>query len=289
MTGFGCGNHSIKTWSASVEINSVNRKQLEVITNFPRNLIQLEAKTRDLVATQLSRGRIQISLVLSENSEASGNFHIDESNALALEKSFKHLSQVIGRPVEPSASDFLRQPDVITKEETEAPTPEFAWKLIQPALEKAIANLVEMRATEGKHLSSDILSRLSNLKASVETIEQIAPFRSPKQKELLIHRLAELKQSVSEDDERLAKEIAIFADKCDISEEITRLHSHFEKFISYAQSADPNGRSLDFLCQELFREFNTIASKANDASIAQNIVSAKAELERIREQIQNIE
>jgi uncharacterized protein (TIGR00255 family) len=156
-------------------------------------------------------------------------------------------------------------------------------------LEQAITNLNAMRAAEGKHLQDDFLARLGQLMAFTQTIAGHAPSRPARQRELLLKRLSDLGLPLEMDDERLVREIALFADRCDISEETTRLHSHFAKFHEYLHSTEPSGRSLDFLCQELFREFNTIGSKANDALIAQTVVEAKTELEKLREQIQNIE
>ena len=146
-----------------------------------------------------------------------------------------------------------------------------------------------MRQREGFDLKADFLTRLAVLESSARKIAGEAPGRPIRQRELLAKRLRDAGLELDPADERVAKEIALFADRCDVSEEITRLDSHFAKFREYLDAAEPPGRALDFLCQELFREFNTIGSKANDASIAQTIVEAKTELEKIREQVQNVE
>jgi uncharacterized protein (TIGR00255 family) len=146
-----------------------------------------------------------------------------------------------------------------------------------------------MRESEGSHLKSDFLARLETLVSFARKIATEAPGRPIRQRELLNKRLRDAGLELDPADERVVKEIALFADRCDVSEEITRLDSHFAKFREYLDAAEPPGRALDFLCQELFREFNTIGSKANDASIAQTIVEAKTELEKIREQVQNVE
>jgi uncharacterized protein (TIGR00255 family) len=147
----------------------------------------------------------------------------------------------------------------------------------------------EMRGAEGNHLKRDFIQRLQTLADLTGSISQQAPYRPQRQRELLQKRLSEIGIHLEEHDERLAKELALFADRCDISEELTRLDSHFAKFHEYLNSTEATGRQLDFLCQELFREFNTIGSKANDAQIAQTVVEAKTEIEKIREQVQNIE
>ena len=146
-----------------------------------------------------------------------------------------------------------------------------------------------MRKSEGDHLKEDFLTRLGTLTAFAGKIAADAPARPIRQRELLTKRLREANLDLDPGDERVVKELAIFADRCDVSEELTRLDSHFSKFREYVNATEPSGRALDFLCQELFREFNTIGSKANDAGIAQTIVEAKAELEKIREQVQNVE
>ena len=146
-----------------------------------------------------------------------------------------------------------------------------------------------MRKTEGSHLKDDFLARLDTLTGFAGKIAADAPGRPIRQRELLAKRLRDSGLELDPADERVAKEIALFADRCDVSEEVTRLDSHFAKFREYLDSSEAQGRALDFLCQELFREFNTIGSKANDAVIAQTVVEAKTELEKIREQVQNVE
>jgi uncharacterized protein (TIGR00255 family) len=166
---------------------------------------------------------------------------------------------------------------------------EEAWQAIEPALLAALAGLTMMRETEGSHLKTDFLARLDTLGSFAGKIASEAPARPARQRELLAKRLREAGLDLDPADERVAKELALFADRCDVSEELTRLDSHFSKFREYLEATDAPGRALDFLCQEMFREFNTIGAKANDAGIAQTIVEAKTELEKIREQVQNLE
>lgn len=290
MTGFGRGTHTTDAWTASVEAASINRKQLEVVVNLPRPLQSLENKVRQATLPNISRGRVQLSIKLEQpEGESSSQIRINPTLAKSFENAFSELSETIGRPLEATAADFLRQPGIMETGDTEEIDTESAWQAIAPALEQAISNLNKMRATEGSHLKNDFLTRLKNLSTFATGISSLAAPRVSNQRDLLLKRLADLDIPLNLDDERLAKEVAIFADRCDISEEITRLDSHFEKFHQYLDSNEPAGRSLDFLCQELFREFNTIASKANDAGIAQTVVSAKTELEKLREQLQNIE
>ena len=161
--------------------------------------------------------------------------------------------------------------------------------MIMPALKAAISNLVEMRTREGDDLKQDTLDRLDTLETESSSIESHSPSVITRYRENLHRRLKESGLELDLSDERVLKEVGIFAERCDISEEVTRLRSHFAKFREYLDSSAPVGRSLDFLCQEINREFNTIGSKANDATLAQHVVTAKTELEKIREQIQNVE
>ena len=290
MTGFGRGTHTAAGWLANVEAASINRKQAEIIANLPRSLQSLESRVRQAVTPHVSRGRVQISVRLERPEGAeTGQIRINAALARSFESAFSDLSLIVGRPLQPAAADFIRQPGILEIGESEPAEPEEAWEVIAPALEQAITNLNTMRAAEGQHLKEDFLARLGKLLAFTQTISAHAPSRPERQREMLLKRLSDMDIPLDTGDERLAKEVALFADRCDISEELTRLQSHFAKFHGYIHAGEHAGRPLDFLCQELFREFNTIGSKANDALIAQTVVEAKTELEKLREQIQNIE
>jgi len=288
MTGFGRGAATKETWQATVELSAVNRKQAEVVVQAPRELNELDARIRKAVLAVVSRGRVQVSINLERSHSATANFQVDPALAQGFVAAFTALSEVIGHTVTPVAADFLRQPGIIAAGCGEIDA-EIAWLAVEPALTDALAQLAAMRANEGAHLKSDFLERLESLVSLVTRITSEAPGRMNRQRELLHKRLQEAGLVLDPADERVTKEIALFADRCDVSEELTRLGSHFAKFREYLEAVEPPGRALDFLCQELFREFNTIGSKANDASIAQTIVEAKTELEKIREQVQNIE
>ncbi len=288
MTGFGRGSASTDAWQATVEISSVNRKQAEVVVQAQRELNELDARIRKAVLGVVSRGRIQVSINIERPQFASEEFSINPALALAFSKTFGELGKTVGYPVLPSASDFLRQPGIISAGNTEIDAVA-AWLAIEPALNDALTQLAAMRESEGAHLKSDFLARLETLLSFAGKIATEAPGRPIRQREMLMKRLCDAGLELDLADERVLKEVALFADRCDVSEELTRLDSHFAKFREYLDAAEPPGRALDFLCQELFREFNTIGSKANDASIAQTIVEAKTELEKIREQVQNVE
>jgi len=288
MTGFGCGEALNDDLIYRVEVASVNRKQADIVVNLPRELSALDSRIRKQVSEVVSRGRINVGISL-KSAEAQGgsltiNLPLAEEYAAAIAK----LEERLGLNGLVSRFDPSRAPGVIQLGET-LPEPEDAWPFVQKALKESLSKLLEMRSTEGAHLKSDLESRLTSLKSFLQQISEQAPSVVEKHRENLIKRLDSAGIELNLDDERLIKEIGLFADRCDISEEVTRLESHFAQCHKYFESDEAVGRPLDFLVQEMGREINTIGSKANDASIAQIIVESKTELEKIREQIQNIE
>ena len=288
MTGFGRAENATNTIVARVEAASVNRKQGEVMVKLPRAYAELEADIRKATMQRISRGRVSINIHLEKAQGATNAIRINTSRAQALEAAFTELSDTIDRQVQASATDFLRTPEILEFDDDPA-DPDEALSAITPALNAALEQMISMRANEGQHLHTDTQNRITNLESITQQIKTEAPSVISKHKENLHRRLAESGLELDLDDERILKEIIIFADRSDITEELTRLHSHFEKFRQYLAQDEPIGRALDFLCQELNREFNTIGSKANNAVLAQYIVDAKIELEKIREQVQNVE
>ena len=288
MTGFGRASQASETLIASIEASSVNRKQGEVVVQLPRNYAELESEIRKFALGHISRGRLSISISLEQTDKAPSPISVDVKRAKALSDALKSLSHEIGQPLDITAADILRAPDIIKFEDKKVST-DSVREVIMPALKAAISNLVEMRTREGDDLKQDTLDRLDTLETESSSIESHSPSVITRYRENLHRRLAESGLELDLSDERVLKEVGIFAERCDISEEVTRLRSHFAKFREYLDSSAPVGRSLDFLCQEINREFNTIGSKANDATLAQHVVTAKTELEKIREQIQNVE
>ena len=288
MTGFGRAEHATNNLAARVEASSVNRKQGEIVIQLPRIYSELETAIRKLALGKLSRGRVNISIQIEQSEGASSPIQINTQRAQALEAAFTELSDAIDRPLQPTSADFLRTPDILLFDQERA-TPDEVMEALMPAIHEALDNMIAMRANEGQHLHEDITSRLSILEKITHEISHYAPSVVQHYREQLHRRLNESELGIDLKDDRLLKEIGLFAERCDISEEITRLHSHFKKFREYLSKKEPIGRPLDFLCQELNREFNTVGSKANDATLAQHIVNAKTELEKIREQVQNVE
>lgn len=288
MTGFGRGTSHSDKFLANVELSSVNRKQAEIVVQSPRTLLELEPRIRTAVLETTSRGRVQVTVRLDQANAAAVPVKLDPWLARGLEAAFVELSETLGRKIEPDASDFLRTPGVISIEEPEVDI-EAAWNVIDLALTEALAQFNLMRHEEGRDLGKDLITRLEALRQTTQSIAETAPLRAPRNREALDRRLREAGLTLELSDDRVVRELALFADRCDITEELTRLDSHFRKFEEYLRGGEPAGRALDFLCQEIHREFNTIGSKANDAAIAQHVVEAKTELEKMREQVQNVE
>lgn len=289
MTGFGRGEARREGVTWQVECGSVNRKQLEVVVNLPRELGDLEGAVRTQVAAAVSRGRVNV-IVRSQSALEAGTDAVKVDQALAQQyyHSLHALALKLGIPAEISLNEVARMPGVVTLAQTEL-SAEDAWPVIEEAVATALKQLNVMRDTEGANLRADIESRLATIESLLASIREKALTVPEHQRKVLRQRLEDAGLPLPLDDERLVKEIALFADRTDISEELTRAASHVKQFRAYLAAKEPAGRSLDFLLQEFFREFNTMGSKCNNAAIAHDVVTAKTELEKIREQVQNAE
>ena len=288
MTGFGAASAPLNNANLRVEISGVNRKQTEIAIAIPRAWTELEQRVRDLVAGAVSRGRVNITISLQTTAGGSGNLSVHESKLAALRDTLATVGGTLGQPVQVSLDALVRLG--VLAEETEADIPvETAWETAEPAIHEALSAFLTLRAQEGENLRQDLLSRIATLRSFRQDIVERASGVTLRHRDILMKRLEESGPPLPLDDERLIKEIALFADKCDVTEETTRLASHLDQFEAICAKPEAVGRTLDFLCQEIFRELNTTGSKANDATLAQIIVSAKTELEKIREQVQNVE
>jgi uncharacterized protein (TIGR00255 family) len=288
MTGFGRGESRQEGTTWVVECNSVNRKQLEVSVNLPRDLHDLEPQVRALVSANCSRGRVNVH-IRSDAADAVKIPQVDEAAASQYLQQLRSLADRLGIPADISLSEITRLPGVLVGEASQQTNPEAIWPAIQEALKAALGQFLTMRNTEGSFLRDEMETRLKTIESLAAHIAEKAPLVPQHQRQVLRQRLEEAGLPIPLDDERLLKEIALFADRTDISEELSRAASHLKQFRSYLATSEPVGRSLDFLIQEFFREFNTMGSKCNNAEIAHAVVSAKTELEKIREQIQNVE
>ncbi len=288
MTGFGAATAPLKNSTLRVEISGVNRKQAEIAIAIPRVWSELETRVRELIAGAVSRGRINVSITLQTNAGAPAALALHRDKLAELQEQLRQAEDVLGRSIDTSLESLMRLG--IISEETESDiSADEAWVAIEPAVQQALQAFLLLRAQEGANLRQDLLSRIAALHIFREDIIARASGVAQRHKEILLKRLEESGLPLPADDERIIKEIALYADRCDVSEETTRMASHLEQFAQICDKKEAVGRTLDFMCQEIFRELNTTGSKANDAALAQIVVAAKTELEKIREQVQNVE
>lgn len=288
MTGFGAATAPLASASLRVEIGGVNRKQTEVAVTLPRAWAALETTVRELVAGAVSRGRVNISISLQQTAGGAAPITINRERLTALTAQLAELENTLGKPVDTSLDALLRLG--VLAEETESDLPlETVEAAVVPAVQEALYAFLTLRAQEGANMKQDLLTRINTLRGYRVALMERASGVALRHREALLKRLEESGLPIPADDERIIKEIALFADRCDVTEEMTRLESHLNQFERICDKTEAVGRTLDFLCQEIFRELNTTGSKANDAELAQMVVSAKTELEKIREQVQNIE
>jgi uncharacterized protein (TIGR00255 family) len=288
MTGFGRGDAAGEGVTWSVEVASVNRKQLEVVANLPRELNDLEIAVRNEVNACCSRGRVSVQVRCNAASGSGTVLKVDEALAQQYAAALARLSDTLKLPTLQTSMDPIRWPGVIEREQATLET-EKAWPLIEKALRVALQQFIAMRRSEGDALKQDMEMRLAKITELLAGIEAKSAQVPELHRKALMQRLESAGLPLDLNDERLIKEIALFADRCDISEELTRARSHLAQFANYIASKEAMGRNMDFLSQELFREFNTMGSKANNAELAHLVVAAKSEIEKIREQVQNVE
>jgi uncharacterized protein (TIGR00255 family) len=289
MTGYGCGECSKDGVKIAVELSSVNRRQSEISVNLPRELEVLEAQIREEIHRHVSRGRLSVRVALHDlDNKAAGRAQINHGLAKAYAREFTRLAKEL-KLSEPLSMELLvRAPGVLQTNE-DLPDAEDFWPAVKAALDKALVMLVKMRAREGDHLQRDLKQRMIIMRQSTARIARQAPQVSDRYRKQLVERIKTAGLETPLDDERLLKEVIYFADRSDITEELTRLQSHFIQFDDCVKASEPVGRTLDFLAQEMNREVNTIGSKANDSIISREVVVLKAELEKFREQAQNVE
>jgi len=289
MTGFGRGETSTADFQATVEARSVNNRFCEVRIRMPRAISAFEGEAQTLVKQRLARGKIDISVQLGLLDEADVGLEINEPVARAYARLLNRLIRETGIDDTVNLTHLLNFSDIFEKETEENSGADEVWTVVKTALEKALDALDDMRVREGKAMQSDLLTRLSGLKETLAEIEKRAPERVVESRKRLHERLEELMGDERINGDRLELEIALLADKLDVSEECVRLHSHFEQFENALEDSEPIGRRLNFLSQEMNREVNTIGSKANDAEIAALVISMKELLEQIREQVSNVQ
>jgi len=288
MTGYGRGEIDHNGTKFSVELNSVNRKQSDIVLNLPRDLAELEPRIRQTINENISRGRTNVIVTLHEGSNGLRKLALDTDLARSYHEAMRALQKELDAPGEITIGTILQAPGVMRMPEQSIDAEE-AWPAIDRALRAALTDLIKMREREGKHLAKDLIHRLKAMRKQMKEIRTLHPEVVKKYRAALLDRMEKARLPIATDDERLVKEISFFADRADVSEELTRLESHLAQFAHHLRKNEPVGRTLEFITQEIFRELNTLGAKANDAAISQRVVACKAELEKIREQIQNLE
>ncbi|MFM7102112.1 MAG: YicC/YloC family endoribonuclease [Verrucomicrobiota bacterium] len=288
MTGQGRGEDLRDGIRIVVEIRSVNRKQAEVQAVLPRELESLEPRVREAVGRVVARGRCEVR-VGCDLPGVSGGARIDHGLARAYATGLRQLAAELGLAPGLSLDVLVRCPGVVGAAGG-APDAERLWPALESALQAALAGLDSMRRREGEALAADLAQRVGELRGWVGRIRERAPEVLARYRAQLLQRVrAAGLPAVPADDERLLKEVVLFADRSDVAEELARLESHFGQFEDCCRSAEPVGRKLDFLAQEMNREINTLGAKANDAFLSAGVVELKTTLERFREQAQNVE
>ncbi len=287
MTGFGRGKADSGSFSVNVEVKTVNHRFCEMNIRMPRQLLKIEDKIKKKLNQHIRRGRVEVYVSLEGEGAVTRKLHVDWK---LIEEYYQFIKEVHGKyGIEGTVTlqDLLNRSDLIHIEESEAGNEDLE-NLVLAATEEAVLLLKQMRTSEGEEIKKDLIAIISQLESIIFELQKFAPLVVQSFKERLTKRMVEFVNGQL-DETRILTEVAVFADKADINEEITRLKSHIQQFLQALTDQEPIGRKLDFLVQEMNREANTIGSKANDSNIAKMVVEMKSLLEKLKEQVQNIE
>lgn len=291
MTAFGRAKKEGEIKDITIEMKSVNSRFFDCSVKIPRAYAYLEERIKNYVQKNaVSRAKVDVFVTVEHHTSEKGNIKIDKATAENYIKALITLAEEFGLPNDISVMSVARNPDVFTYEKDEEDA-EAEWELFRTVLDECIAGYSAMRTAEGKKAEDDIKAKIELVRACADEVEKISKEDTVGYRDKLEARLRQIlgENSIVIDENRILTECAIWADKIAIDEELVRLRSHFGAFYDLCASGEPSGRKLDFLMQELNRETNTIGSKANNAKIARIVVNMKGELEKIREQVQNIE
>ena len=288
MTGFGRAQETVDGMTVTVELKSVNHRYFEFTAKVPRTYGFLEEKLKSFLNARVSRGKMECSVSIENLEESDMEVIVNPSLAKGYVDALRTLSENFGLKEDYSAISIAKFSDVLTLRKAPADE-EKIWNAVQKVTELAVERFVTMRETEGEKLRADILSKADTILEHVAFVESRSPQTVREYHEKLRQRMEELLENTQVDEQRLLTEAAIFADKVAVDEETVRLRSHISQLREFLNADEPIGRKLDFLVQEMNRESNTIGSKAQDVEIAKRVIAIKAEVEKIREQVQNIE
>lgn len=288
MTGYGKGVSKRDGKTITIEIKTVNHRFLDCNIKLPRNLLFVEDRVKKAVSSAISRGHVDLYLTYEQSSTDEGAYTVDLELAKNYLTAVRQLENGTGLANDVTLSTLLRVGDIVTRQQSVEDEDLLAEMTLEAASE-ALVNLKVMREKEGQSQKADIASKLGTIEACLDRIKEFAPKVVEDYRELLNARIAEVVEPSLVDKQRLATEVALYADHCAIDEEITRLSTHISNMRSLLQATEPVGRKMDFLVQEFNRETNTIGSKANDMRITKEVLAIKNEIEKMREQAANIE
>jgi len=288
MTAFARGQSSGENDDFLIEIHSVNSRRLEIVTNLPGELTEFDPPLRKLVSGVISRGRVSVYVSVQPGCSGGQALHVNAQVARRLKHAYDELKELLGYEGDVDFSIIASHADLIVQT-TASSDRKKQWAALRSAAETALADLVAMKEAEGENLKKVFDESLAEIEKTVGSISTAAPAGLDRHTEKLRNRIREVAPELSDNEDRLLREIVILADKLDISEEIDRLKSHVAQFRQLTDDPKPCGRTMDFLIQEMNREVNTIGAKADDLKISKLVVHAKVQLEKMREQAQNIE
>jgi uncharacterized protein (TIGR00255 family) len=289
MTAYAANEQTTKDLTVSIEIRTYNSRFLDVVLKLPHGFAGFEKRIKSTINDHITRGRVEIRMQVADTSEAVGAYQVDWAKAKGLHQILTELQDTFKLDTPITYKPFLTMNGIIIPAESGRDL-EADWPIIEAGLKQAASDLEEMRTKEGAFIEADFKTRIEYLAQILDEVEQTTADVLAYYQQKLTERIKVLTQDkVDLDPNRIAQEAAILADKSDITEEITRVKSHIQQFMATMEGREPAGRKLNFLLQEFMREFNTIGSKTANTDVSHLIVSAKAELEKLREQIQNIE
>ena len=289
MTGFGRGENSNELYNLKIEIKAVNHRYNDITIKMPRHISYLEENIKKIIKDKISRGKVDVYINLEYINQSSTEIKVDIPLAKSYKLALEELSGELNLKDDIRLNNILNISEIIKTERKEVEE-DIIWNSLKEALDMALIDIMNMKVAEGKALKEDMIMRLEIIEERILGIEKRSPIVVEEYKEKLHERIKSLlDKDANIDEERIAFEVVFFADKSNIDEEIVRLKSHINQFLNILEDTDAIGRKLDFLIQEMNREINTIGSKANDMIISQEVVEVKAEIEKIREQVQNVE
>ncbi len=289
MTGFGRGESSDDTYNFTVEVKSLNHRYNDIIIKMPKHINYMEENINKMIRKRVRRGRVEVYIDLKYINDNNVNVNVDIPLATAYKEALENMRDNLNIDEDININHIIKMPEVV-KTERKKDDENKIWSCLKEALDEALNNLINMRCKEGEQIFNDITKKTMNIKNMIEEIEKRAPIVVEEYREKLEKRVGELLKNQYElDENKLANEVVFFADKSSIDEEVVRLYSHVDQLFGCLNSNESVGRKLDFLIQEMNREINTIGSKSSDIAISRLVVDFKSELEKIREQIQNVE